>query len=346
MKFTIPDIEREQLKVFQRNVGSRSEYVKVTSVLMLDRGLSLVQISDYLGIDSSTVHRYRTSYQLDGIEKYLRTDYQGYWGRLSSMELSELRQEVKTTLYTDSKQIIAWLENRFGIRYSLSGMIDLLLRIGFTYKQTKQVPCETDITAQHEFLKHLESLVEQSNDNEAVIYFADGVHPTHNTRSTHAWIEKGTEREQLSVSGRDRVNINAVLNANDVTDVLAIECERVNSQSTKELYEKILLAHPEAKTIYVISDNARYYRNKELTEWVKTTRITPVFLPAYSPNLNLIERLWKFMRKKIINTNFYRKKEEFRRAVLSFFDNIKDYKEELTSLLTLNFHVQKLQSYF
>lgn len=344
MKITISDREREQLKVFQRNVGSRSEYVKVTSILMLDKGLSIMQISDYLGIDSSTVHRYRTSYQLDGIEKYLCTDYQGYWGRLSSMELSELRQEVKTTLYTDSKQIRAWLENRFGIRYSLSGMIDLLHRIGFTYKQTKQVPCEADIRAQHEFLEHLESLVEQGEVNEAVIYFADGVHPTHNTRSTHAWIEKGTEREQLSVSGRDRVNINAVLNANDITDVIAIECERVNSQSTKELYEKILLAHPEAKTIYVISDNARYYRNKELTEWVKTTRITPVFLPAYSPNLNLIERLWKFMRKKIINTNFYRKKEEFRQAVLSFFDNIKDYKDELTSLLTLNFHVQKLQN--
>jgi transposase len=162
--------------------------------------------------------------------------------------------------------------------------------------------------------------------------------------STHAWIEKGTEREQLSVSGRDRVNINAALNALDGTDVLAIECSSVNSQSTRELYERILASNPSAKSIYIISDNARYYRNKELSDWVQTTRITPIFLPAYSPNLNVIERLWKFMRKKIINTNFYRKKEDFRQAVLSFFDNIADYKDELTSLLTLNFHVRKLQS--
>lgn len=73
--------------------------------------------------------------------------------------------------------------------------IDLLHRLGFSYKQTKQVPCKTDVEAQYKFLEDLTSLVEHTKDNEAVIYFADGVHPTHNTRSTHAWIEKGTERE-------------------------------------------------------------------------------------------------------------------------------------------------------
>jgi transposase len=344
MKFQLPDIDRESLKVFQRNVGSRSEYVKVTALLLLDKGLSLVQISDYLGIDESTIHRYRSSYQTDGVEAYLRTDYQGYWGRLSSIEISALRRELNGNLYTDSKQIIARLQTRFGIEYTRQGMVDLLHRIGFCYKQTKQVPCETDVEAQHEFLKNLAVLLEQTVDNDAVVYFADGVHPTHNTRSTHAWIEKGTEREQLSVSGRDRVNINGVVNAQDPTDVLVVEGKSVNSESTKELYEKIIAANPDAKTIYTISDNARYYRNKELAEWVKTTKITPVFLPPYSPNLNLIERLWKFMRKKIINTSFYRKKEEFRQAVLTFFANIKDYKDELTSLMTLNFHVRKLQS--
>ncbi len=344
MKFELTDTAREELQTFQRKVGSRSEYVKVTCLLMLDKGYGFTEISECLGIDKSTIHRYRASYEEDGVTKYLQTNYQGSWGLLSSKEILKLRAEINRTLYTDSKQIIAWIKAQFAVKYSLGGMIDLLHRLGFSYKQTKQVPCETDVEAQYKFLEDLTSLVEQAKDNEAVIYFADGVHPTHNTRSTHAWIEKGTEREQLSVSGRDRVNINAVLNAGDVTDVIAIECTSVNSQSTKELYEKILTTHSDAKAIYVISDNARYYRNKELTEWVSTTRITPVFLPPYSPNLNLIERLWKFMRKKIINTNFYRKKEEFRQAVLSFFDNITDYKDELTSLLILNFHVRKLQS--
>ena len=183
-----------------------------------------------------------------------------------------------------------------------------------------------------------------AKDEKAVVYYADGVHPTHNSRSTYAWIEKGEQLPQPTVGGRDRVNINGLLNAHDVTDVIAHDCESVNAQSTRELYGEALARHPEAPCIYIISDNARYYHNKELKEWAEGTRIRQIFLPPYSPNLNLIERLWKFLRKKVINTGIYRSKEEFRRAVRSFFENIADFREELESLLTLNFRLTNSQT--
>lgn len=150
--------------------------------------------------------------------------------------------------------------------------------------------------------------------------------------------------EQPTVSGRDRVNINGLLNAYDVTDVIAHDCESVNVKSHRELYEEALSRHPEASCIYIISDNARYYHNKELREWAEGTRIKQIFIPPYSPNLNLIERLWKFLRKKVINTGFYRTKEEFRRAIRRFFDNIESFKEELESLLTLKFRLCNSQT--
>lgn len=345
MNLKLTDTDRDALRKFQRNVSDRSAYVKVTTLLLLDKGLSISEVSDYLGIDGSTIYRYANSYQKDGLSTYLQTDYQGYWGRLSSLQISELRQELNTTLYTDSKQIAEWITSRWQINYTPAGVVDLLNRIGFTYKQTKCVPCEGDAEKQHSFIEKLEHLLEQTTDNKSVIYFADGVHPTHNTRSTHAWIEKGTEREQPTVSGRDRININALLNAQIPTDVIAIECKSVNSQSTKQLYEQVLKVNPDKKTIYIISDNAKYYRNKELLEWTQTTKIVPIFLPPYSPNLNLIERLWKFLRKEKINTCFYRTKEKFRQAILEFFENIGRYQNELASLLTLNFHVRNSQSY-
>jgi transposase len=344
MVIHLTDIDRQELQVFQRNVEKRSEYVKVTTILMLDKGLSIAEISEYLGIDDSTVYRYINSYQSDGLTSYLRTDYQGYWGLLSSHQISQLRKELNTNLYLDSKQVASWIYTRWGITYTHQGVVDLLNRIGFTYKQTKCVPCEADSQRQEIFLEELDTLLEQTLDSESVVYFADGVHPTHNTRSTHAWIEKGTERLQPTLSGRDRVNINAVINAKDSTEVIIEECKSVNAQTTKALYQKIIDANPDKKNIYIISDNARYYRNKDLMKWIENTTIKPIFLPPYSPNLNLIERLWKFMRKKIINTKFYRTKEEFRQAILKFFKNIKQYNEELSSLMTLNFHVFYSQS--
>jgi transposase len=340
MKLDLSISDRYLLKAYQKKVIARTDYIKVTVILLLDKGKSSQEIADDLGIDDSTVYKYFHAYEKDGLSSYLMTHYTGNWGLLSSIEISALRTELNINLYTDSKQIIAWIERQFGIKYSISGVNSLLHRIGYSYIQTKSVPCEANTERQIEFLGNiLTELEEISDDETSVAYYLDAVHPTHNTRSTHAWIERGTERTIPTVSGRDRVNINGALNPHDVTDIQIVEAKTINAQTTKELYQKLIDKNPSAKCIYTISDNARYYHNKELKEWLICTPIVQIFLPPYSPNLNLIERLWKFCRKKVINTNFYRTKEEFKKAIMLFFQNIKDYKDELVTLLSLNFHV-------
>lgn len=97
-------------------------------------------------------------------------------------------------------------------------------------------------------------------------------------------------------------------------DVSANDCESVNVEFTKEVYQATLERRPEASVIYIIyiiSDNASYYHNKKL-EWVDGLKIKYIISVLYSPNLNLIETLWKFLRKKVINTGFCRTKEKFR----------------------------------
>ncbi len=64
-----------------------------------------------------------------------------------------------------------------------------------------------------------------------------------------------------------------------------------------------------------------------------------MYLPSYAPNLNLIERLWKYLRKEVISHYDYKKKEDFREAVLRFFRNIHYHKHKLQSLLTLKFQI-------
>ena len=69
-----------------------------------------------------------------------------------------------------------------------------------------------------------------------------------------------------------------------------------------------------------------------------------VFLPPYSPNLNLIERLWESLRQKIINPAFYRTKGQFKTAVLDFFDRLPEFGKELASRMSLKLHVLDSQS--
>jgi transposase len=344
MKLELTTDEIAELKRYQRQTTDKIIYTKVSCVLMSSQGLSPEVISQSLGIDISTVYRYVKFYSTVGLSAFLSTDYTGYWGKLSSVEISLLRSELRRTVYTDSKSVAVWIKHTFGVAYTQPGVVDLLNRIGFTYKKTKEVPCECNIEKQQSFVSELSEIF-KNQDKKTVIYYADGVHPTHNSRSTYAWIEKGKELEQPTVSGRDRVNINGLVNAQDVTDVLTVDSERINAQSTKELYQLALEKHPEAEKIIIISDNARYYRNKELTEWLQGTIITQLFLPPYSPNLNLIERLWRFLRKKVINTEFYRTKELFRQAINKFFKEIAKYKDELETLLTLKFRLANSQSF-
>lgn len=255
--------EMEVLRKLQRNLAGSSDYARVTCILMLGMGNSPSFVASCLGIDVSTVYRYRSAYLHGGADELLENRHKGYWGLLDSRQLSALRKELREHIYTDAKSVAGWIKSTFGVEYTPQGVVDLLNRIGFTYKKTSEVPCEADASRQKAFAGELSGILSGMPDD-AVVYYADGVHPTHNSRSTYAWIEKGQKLEQPTVSGRDRVNINGLLNAHNVTDVIANECESVNAESTKEVYQSALARHPEASVIYIISDNARYYHNKSL----------------------------------------------------------------------------------
>ena len=343
MNVDLSDSERKQVRQWQKQRRDNEGYVKVTVVLLLDAGWPVATVAETLGLDQATVYRYAAAFAELGLSKYLVHEQPGYWGMLTSAQLAHLCQQVNTALYTDCQALQDWLLRTHRVYYAVSGLTDLLHRLGFTYKLTTPVPCQADAVAQADFLDELAVLEAHVERGEAVRYYADAAHPTHHTRCTRAWCAVGHERPLLTVSGRERVNLNAALNAYDPTQVLLDETSCVNAQSTRRLYEQLLATHPDKARIYVVCDNARYYKNKELREWLADKPICQVFLPPYSPNLNLIERLWKYLRQKIINSTFYRTKGQFRTAVLDFFTRLPEFGQDLASLLTRKFHILDAQ---
>ena len=153
----------------------------------------------------------------------------------------------------------------------------------------------------------------------------------------------GQGRPLLTVSGRERVNFNAAPNAYVPTQVQLDETSRVNAQGTRRLYEQLLAVHPDKTRTHVVCDNARYHKNKDLRAWLADQPICQVFLPFYSPNLNLIERCWKHLRQKGVNTTFYRTKGQFCTAVLGFFNRLSEFGADLTSLLSRKLYILDAQ---
>ncbi|MDR1557082.1 MAG: winged helix-turn-helix domain-containing protein [Tannerellaceae bacterium] len=255
MKIELTEDELSELKQFQRNVVG-TDYIKVTSILMLHSGLSPHTVSESSGIDISTVCRYAALYSAGGIAPPLTANRnKGYWGMLSSHEISLLRSELKCHIYTDAKGITSWIRDSFGVSYTPEGIVNLLNRIGFTYKKTKEVPCEVNAEKQEAFVQELPEII-ACMDETSVIYYADGVHPTHNSRPAYAWIEKGREMEQPTVSGRDRVNINGLLNAKDVTDVIAMSA-KASMRNQPKCFIRLLWTNIPKPNAYILFPTMR-----------------------------------------------------------------------------------------
>ncbi|WP_020601830.1 IS630 family transposase [Spirosoma spitsbergense] len=337
MLVQLDDSQRQLLRQLQKTESAKRDYVKITAILMLDRGKDPDEVADLLGIDHTTVYRYAQSYRSLGLQEYLGDSYRGWWGRLDSQQLSQLQAELRRGFYTSAQMVADWIQTTFSVSYHPQGLVKLLHRLGFAYKKTTLVAPKADPAKQVEFVAQLQRQLSQLAPDE-VVYFADAVHPQHNTRPAQGWIEVGQQRPVACNSSRYRLNINAVVNGLNPVEVIARQDKTIDSFSTIALLEQVLGANA-GKRIHVYCDSARYYVSKQVAEWVASKPITLHFLPGYSPNLNPIERLWKFMRQKVIDSTYYPDFALFEKQVMAFLGQLEPYRVQLERLLVLRFAI-------
>ena len=341
MKNFLSQERRTELEKLQRNTSNDKKlYVKVTVLLGLDSGHSAESLSSLLGISLSLVYHYHSVYKEKGLSHYLLFHYQGSSSYLTDRQLELLSTELETKLYATSQQICEWIYENFSIYYTTKGLIPLLHRLGFSYKKTKAVPAKADKEKQEQFLAEMLAKIEGLDSENEVFLFADAVHPEWNTRSNYGWIRTGKEFEVKSVSGRKRIHLTGAVNVEAPSDIHIKESDTVNSDTVRDFLDQLEDAYPEKSKIYLVLDQASYFKSYLVQDWTYDSKIELIYLPTYSPNLNLIERLWKFMRKKVIDYNYYDTFEKFRTNVLAFFKYIDDYIDELETLLVPDFHVQ------
>ena len=138
-------------------------------------------------------------------------------------------------------------------------------------------------------------------------------------------------------SGRQRFNVLGALNAITHEMIAITNTGYINAYSVCELLIRITQKCGDLP-VTIVLDNARYQKCKLVQETSKLFGIELLYLPAYSPNLNLIERLWKFVKKKCLYSTYYPDFDSFKEAIsqcLAKTDGC--YKKELNSFLSLNF---------
>lgn len=335
--FYLSSQQLAELRIAHKSESNKRAAYKINAVILLGSGWKLKQVKEALLLDDETLRNYVEAYQDGGIENLLKTNHAGKLPFLIEAQAELLIQELDASIHLSTKSVINFVETNFGITFSLTGMRDLLHRLGYEYKKPKIVPGNPDEEAQEIFAEQYEEYMLNKPEN-VEVFFMDAVHPEHNGIAAYGWIKRGEKRILKTNSGRQRLNLHGAINA-ETHEVTIIESKTVDADSTIMLLKEIETKYFLAAQILIILDNARYHYSKEVREFLKNSKIKLVFLPSYSPNLNLIERLWKFFKKKVLYNSYYENVEKFRLASINFFRNINQYADEISSFMSDEFEL-------
>lgn len=322
-----------ELKALHKTERDGRNRDRIKAVLSINSGYTYEQVASILLVDDDTVRRHIVDYIED--EK-LKNNNKGSESKLNKHQTVELINYLQNNTFMSIKPVMEYVDTKYGIKYSKSGMTTWLKEHKFTYKKPHPIPAKFNQQKQKEFIKLLNELKEQRTP----LYFLDATHPEHQSKLGYGWIYKGSNKAISTTATQKRVHIFGALSypSNDLT---IIEDKTINSQSVIALLEKLKFKHPPATIINCILDNAKYQKSFIIKDYIsKNPNFKLHYLPAYSPNLNLIERLWKFMHKHVTNNSYYEYFENFRYSILSFLRNLDNFKDDLKSLFTFKF--QKL----
>jgi len=154
---------------------------------------------------------------------------------------------------------------------------------------------------------------------------------------TKTWFPKGKQRIVPTYGKHHGVKLLGVLNYADGS-IYCMEEERYDAKVFLKFLHKVLEIYPSGKIVMIL-DNARVHHAKILQLFLKAheDRLQLVFLPPYSPKLNLIEGLWGWLKHSVIYNAFYATVQEIRKVVNGFIDSVNKIPDQVIDRLCVRF---------
>jgi transposase len=295
-------------------------------------------------ISKTTLVKYLDEYLNGGIENLHGKNIHSVQSELEKYK-DEIEKEFRKNPPPTINEACDRIEKLTGIKRKTTQIRRFLKSIGMRILKVGMIPAKADPDEQKIFKQDkLDPVLEEAKSGRINVFFVDASHFVHGAFLGFVWC---FERVFVKApSGRKRFNVLGALNAVTHQLITVTNDSYINALSVCELLRTIARQVTNCMPITLVLDNARYQKCGIVTEVAESLNIELLYLPSYSPNLNLIERFWKFVKKECLYSKYYEKFAQFRKAIENCIssDFISDKYETLKNLLTLNFQTfEKVQ---
>jgi len=300
-------------------------------------GLTNQQIAQIAGVHPDTVTDYVRCYNQWGLAGLKTVGYRGQAGALDHhQQILQAAFEQQPPL--SANQALARIKQLTGIERSPTQVRHWLKKIGLKYRKTGQVPAKADPVGQQKWLADtLSPIIQQVKEGKAHLLFVDSAHFVMGVFL--CWLWSFSPLFIRSASARKRLNVLGAVDALSKQVSFLTNTTYITAQTVVDFLAQLRQQYPNLP-LYIVLDNARYQHCQLVKQTAQQLAIHLLFLPAYSPNLNIIERLWKWLKKKCLYAQFYEDFPAFSVAIENTLSQANtNYQKELESLLTLNFQL-------
>jgi len=310
---------------------------KLMTLKMRASGVPLKMIASSLSVTQRSISNYLAEYRTGGLSATMED--RAYCPDSSAEPyLKELEDEFRNNPIGSAKQARLRILQLTGIVLSPSQTRRIMTKLGMSYRKAGQVPGKANGEEQLDFLENeLRPKLDEAEAGTRKVFFVDASHFVMGAVLGMLWCFARVFVR--GASGRKRYNILGALDSHTHEVVTVTNDSYITAPTVCTLFARLREKHPETP-ITLVMDNARYQKCKLVFEKADELNIELLYLPAYSPNLNIIERLWKHVKQSCLKNTYHETFDQFCDAIDEEIEKVTTtLKQQLDSLFSLNFQI-------
>lgn len=310
---------------------------KLLTLRMRDAGAPREMIASSLGLTVRTVSNYLAEYRDGGLKATMED--RAYCPE-STLEpyLKEIEDEFRREPVGCTKQARLRILKLTGIELSTSQVRRVMLRLGMRYRKAGQVPGKADAAKQLEFLdQELRPKLLEAAEGKRKVFFVDASHFVMGAVLGMLWCFARVFVR--GASGRQRYNVLGAIDSQTREVVTVSNATYITAPTVCELMDKLRAKEPRLP-LTLVMDNARYQKCKLVFAKAEELNVDLLYLPPYSPNLNIIERLWKHVKQACLKNTYYGNFGAFCGAIDDEIQKVNTaLRDDLSTMFSLNFQI-------